>query len=196
MGFKIDITGNVNEVLQKRTKTIIADIESTLDEFGLNTVSAAKRYAPVDEGHLRSSISYKKADRNGNNIGVEITVATNYAAYIEFGTRKFAASYVSSLPAEWKDFAAKFKGKSDGSFEEFVMRLTKWVQRKGIGKTYNIQTRRADRVGKQTAKTTAEADAYAIALHILRNGIRPHPFLYPAVEENRVKLLNNIKKLK
>jgi len=124
-----------------------------------------------------------------------VVVGVDYGAYLEFGTRKFAARYVASLPADWKAFAATFKGPGGGNFEEFVMRLTKWVLRKKIGATYNIKTRRRDRVGKQSAKTTAEADAYAIALYIIRNGIRAQPFLYPSAQKNTTILLENIKKI-
>ena len=168
-----------------KAEKIIAD---ELNAFGLKTVNDAKRNAPVDEGALRNSIGYTK-DRTS----VTITVNVDYAAYLEFGTRSFAQAYVSSLPTEWQTFASQFKGGGGGSFEEFVMRITQWVKRKGIGATYNIQTRRRDRVGKQTAAQTAEADAYAIALYIIRKGIRPHPYLIPAVEKNRIELIKQLK---
>ncbi len=73
------------------------------------------------------------------------------------------------------------------------MRITEWVIRKKIGATYNTKTKRRDRVGKQSAKTTSQADAYAIALHIVRNGIRPHPFLYPAVMKNTPILYQHLR---
>ena len=37
--------------------------------------------------------------------------------------------------------------------------------------------------------------AYAIALNILQNGIRPHPFVYPAVTKNTPVLEADIKKV-
>lgn len=182
-------------------ETVIKDIKGTVKEveksintnfqvFGNNTVEDAKRWAPFDEGKLKGSISYKAA-----NLSVEITVGADYAAYLEFGTKKFAAKYVSTLPAEWQAFAAQFKGKGGGSFEEFVMRLVRWVKAKGIGATYNVKTRRRDKVGKQSAQTTAEADAYAIALYIIRNGIRQHPYFVPAIEKNKIILVANLTKL-
>jgi len=192
MGFKIDITADVKAIFESRAGKITKEIEGLVDEFGLNTVSSAKRRAPVDKGLLRSLISYENAVTN-KTISVDITVATNYAAYIEFGTRKFAAEYVSTLPNEWKEFAAKFQGKGGGSYDEFIMRLVEWVQRKGIGGS----TTKSGNVSKSASSQAAmKQAAYAIALHILRNGIRPHPFLYPAIEENRLKLLENIKKLR
>lgn len=194
MGFDINITGDVNKLFKERTRTLMDKIENEMDAFGHQTVSDAKRLTPVDEGKLRQSISYEKGIEK-KSFFIEIVAATNYAAYLEFGTKRFAAKYVATLPKEWKEFAAIYKGPGGGSFDEFVMRLTRWVRMKKIGATYSVQTKRRDRVGKQSAATTAEADAYAIALHIMRNGIMAQPFLYPAIEKNRIKLLKNLKAL-
>ncbi len=164
----------------------------------MNTVSDAKRFAPADEGTLRGKISYKKED-----LKVTVTVGVNYAAYLEFGTRKFAAAWVSSLPADWQTFAAKFKGPAGGTFEELVMRLTEWVHRKGLGSgkagksigvagTYSVKSGR--RTGnKATQASQDKSAAYAIARSIMIKGIKPHPFLYPAYEKNRIELVNNLK---
>ena len=177
---------NINGTAQ----VIEQKINAELKLFGDNTVTDAKRLAPFDEGKLKGSINNKTS-----NLSVEITVGADYAAYLEFGTKKFAAKYVATLPNEWQAFASQFKGKGGGSFEEFVMRLTRWVLIKGIGATFNVKTRRQDKVGKQSKETTAKADAYAIALYIIRNGIRPHPYFVPAVEKNKIILVANLKKL-
>ena len=103
-------------------------------------------------------------------MAVEIVVAANYAAYLEFGTRGFAAAYVATLPTEWQVFAAQFKG-GGGSFEDFFMNIIDWVKRKGI----------------------EPAAAYPIAIKILRFGIAAKPFLYPAVEINKKILIDNLK---
>lgn len=179
------ISVNINgiETVIKNVKGVKEEVEKILKRefttFGIKTVTSAKRKAPVDEGALRNSIAFKL-----EGLQVEITVGVNYAAYLEFGTKKFAAAYVSTLPLEWQAFAAQFKGKGGGSFEEFVMRLVRWVQIKGL----------SSKVGKQSKKTTAEADAYAIALYIIRNGIKPHPYFVPAIEENKIILVANLKK--
>jgi HK97 gp10 family phage protein len=194
----IDITGDFNKKLDKIKSDVSAIVADELNAFGIETVAMAKTLAPVDEGFLRNSITFDKFP-----LAVEIIVAANYAAYLEFGTRAFAAAYVSSLPVEWQEFAAQFKGGGGGSFQEFVMRLTEWVHRKGLGAggpgkpigvtgTYSIKT------GKRTGnKVTQESEdksaAYRIALSILRKGIRPHPFLYPAIEVNKKILIDNLK---
>lgn len=173
-------------------------IQKELDSFGLNTVNDAKRFAPVDEGTLRGKIFYKK-----EKLKVTVTVGVNYGALLEFGTRKFAAAYVASLPPDWQTFAATFKGPGGGSFEEMVMRLTEWVHRKGLGSgksgkpigvtgTYSVKTGRRTG-GKAKQADENKAAAYAIARAIMIKGIRPHPYLFPAYEKNRIILINNLK---
>jgi len=181
--------------IKNASEQIQAKIDNELNAFGLGTVADAKRFAPVDEGVLRNSISLKK-----EKLKVTVTVGVNYAAYLEFGTRKFAASYVSSLPQDWQTFANGFKGKGGGDMEEFIKRLVEWVKRKGIAGVYSVKSRkRMGTVVKNIGTTKQGQDledyeaAYGIALHIIRNGIRPHPFLYPAYEKNRVELIANLK---
>ena len=191
---KIDISGfdkalaDVNSLATKAKQ----DVKFALVDFGTKVETDAKRLAPADEGKLRNSIN---SVYNASNMTVTITAASDYAAYMEFGTRKFAAQYVATLPQDWKTYAATFKGKGGGDFDQFIESLIAWIKRKGIGDTYDIKTRRKVRVGKQSAATTREADAYAIALHILRNGVRPQPFLYPAVKAHTPKLISDIKKI-
>jgi hypothetical protein len=168
--FKVQIKGvdaairGLKEAHQKR----IQQVDDALDIFGQKTVADAKRAAPVDEGILRSLISYAKAP-----LKVTISVNVDYAAYIEFGTRSFAQNYVSSLPTEWQTFAAQYRGGGGGSFEEFVMRLQRWCK----------------------MKLGDEKLAYIVALSILRKGIRPHPYLIPAVEKNKIELIKRLKEL-
>ena len=197
-GFTIDITGDFEGKLNNLEEKVKKIVDDELNAFGLETVSMAKTLAPVDEGFLRNSITFEKQP-----LSVEIVVAANYAAYLEFGTRGFASAYVSTLPPDWQAFAAQFKGGGGGSFQEFVMRLTEWVHRKGLGAggpgkpigvtgTYSIKT------GKRTGNKATQANedksaAYRIALSILRKGIRARPFLFPAVEKNKEILINNLK---
>jgi HK97 gp10 family phage protein len=168
-GVVLDIKGldAVRLHFEKITATIQDQIMQEILAFALNVVNDAKMNAPVDEGFLRNSIAFEE-----DNLSVTIIVACNYAAYLEFGTRAFAAAYVSSLPAEWSEYAAQFKG-GGGMGSDFMTRIMEWVQRKGID---------------------AKA-AYPIALKILREGVRPHPFFVPAVEKNKIMLENNLKAL-
>lgn len=196
-GFTIDISGDLNEKMDRIKKEVRDKVNLELKKFAGNVVATAQHLAPVDEGTLRNSITYEQTD-----LFVEIIVSVNYAAYLEFGTRKFAAAYVSTLPPNWQTFAAQFKGGKGGNFDEFLMRITEWIHRKGLGNgfmgkigvagSYSLKTRK--RVGgKDKQAQEDKSTAYVIALSILRNGIKPHPFLYPAVEKNLIELKANLK---
>ena len=105
--FKIELKG-LNEELQKlNVERYKNDVNKALFKFGVNVERDAKQMAPVDEGRLRNAIFYQIGD-------LEVTVgcSVNYAAYLEFGTRRFASEYVSNLPADWQELAGKFKGNS------------------------------------------------------------------------------------
>jgi hypothetical protein len=144
-----------------------AGVNAALNAFALSTVNDAKQLAPKDEGILARSINFDPA----TDYVATINVNVDYAAYVEFGTKKFAASYVSGLPRDWQSFAAEFKGKGNGSFADFVRRLTLWA--------------------KRTGKIPVEA-AYVTALKILRNGLKPRPYLYPAFNKNLPQLTKDL----
>ena len=165
---KID-TGGFSAKIANYEKKAVKEIAKELNIFGFKSVNDAKRMAPVDEGHLVRSISFDPASEA--KLKVSVVVAADYAAYVEFGTRTFAAAYVASLPANWQQYAATFKGKGGGSYNDFIFRLKEWVIRKGIATGDDV-----DNV------------AYLIAKKILRNGIRPHPFLYPSITKNLIEL--------
>ncbi len=173
MSIAIKIKG-LDEVIAKFDKIAqetADEVNGELDAFGQAVVKDAKGLVSAnssDEGGLLRSI-----DSSVGSLNVTITARQNYAAYIEFGTRKFAASYISSLPSDWQSFAATFKGESQGSFREFMIAIMGWVKRKGI----------------------EEKAAYPIARKILREGIRPKPFLYPSIVRELPKLEKRIENI-
>lgn len=169
------------------------DIEKVIDnefyDFGLNTQNDARANAPVDEGFLRQNIFFKRTPGE-----VSVTVDVDYAAYLEFGTKSFAAAYVSSLPQDWRDLAAQFKGATgnSASFVTLVHTIWEWVQRKGFAAAYSIKSHK-----RSNAKASIENEkqaAYFITLKILKKGIKPHPYLFPAYEKNKILLISNLKK--
>jgi HK97 gp10 family phage protein len=174
-GLKQTIDGIDTFINKSRT-----ELAQAMNEFAVNTETDAKRLAPVDEGYLRNSISHnvKITDKE---IIAEVLVNAEYAAYVEFGTRSFAAKYVASLPADWQTFAAQFKGKAGGTVEEMLMRLTQWVKRKGFAAQL---TKSGNASKSKSSIEQQESAAYVIALRILQNGIKPHPYLYPAYDKN------------
>jgi len=171
-GFTFDIT-NISEVLgklQSFDKKVQQDVKNEVNASALNIQSGAKRLAPVNLGQLRNSIYLKeqKVDK-----GFVFTVGSNasYAPYVEFGTGGKV-----SIPAGFEQLASGFKGKKAGTFKDMVQALTLWVRRKGIGGGND------------------KSIAYAIAINILKKGMRPQPFLIPSFETEKPKMINNIKK--
>ena len=77
-------------------------VGAEIEAFGYDVVNDAKRNT-VDLGGLRNSISHDYL-----NYRTTITVAANYAAYVEFGTGTFAATYVPSLPPAIQAYAMTF----------------------------------------------------------------------------------------
>jgi len=189
-GLNIELQGldNALKAMKGLSAKALVDVKDEMNAFGQKVVLDAKQLAPTDEGKLKNSISYKL-----NGLDLEITVAANYAAYVEFGTRRYASEQVASLPPDWKAFAAQFKGKGGGSMDEFLLRIIDWVGRKGLAGTYSVKTGR--RTGSKSARAIEDAEAaYPIALAILRNGVKAHPFLYPAYDRNVEKFINNLKR--
>lgn len=171
--------------INKTVKEAEAGTSKALLTFAKAVEKDAKQAAPANEGNLRNSI-------NGsvNGLQAKVVVTANYAAYLEFGTRKFAARYVATLPADWKAYAATFKGKGAGTMDEFIQDIMQWVQQKGIG---GLQTKSGNTSSSKDSLAAMQSAAYAIALNILQNGIRAQPFLYPAVVKNTPKLITDIK---
>ena len=186
-GLNISIKGLDETLAKLDIKKFEKVIESEIHTFGLNVEQDAKQLCPVDEGHLKGSV-FQEPKR----LGVEVGVRANYAAYVEFGTRKFATAYVSTLPSDWQAYASQFKGKGGGSMDEFIQSIMAWVLRKGIG---GGRTTGGNLSRSRSSDDAMQQAAYNIALYILRNGIKAQPFLYPAFEENRIILIKNLKEL-
>jgi hypothetical protein len=169
MSFRIEMKGL--DATVKKVESLAAnlkrDIQDELNAFAIEVSSTAKRLAPADEGHLRGAIN----PVFGTNLEASIVVTVVYAAFMEFGTRKFAAQYVATLPADWQRYAATFKGRGGGDFDQFLKAIMAWVKRKGID----------------------DAAAYPIAMKILREGVRPRPYLYPAIQQHLPELKTRLK---
>jgi len=196
-GFKIEIKG-LAELQQRLSKPEVdAKINKVLSKFGNDVRTEAIRRAPVNEGRLRQSIFYQAGQ-------LQVTIGANvdYAAYVEFGTRKFAAAYVATLPASWQVFARNYKGPAGGTFDQLVMRIYEWVRKKGIraNPKQGVQEdnfsagrlKQPRKAKKQNKESEQQQLAYAIALKILRDGIKPQPFLFPAYNAVISKLENKI----
>ena len=151
---------------EKAEKLINAETQST----AFNIEEDAKKRAPKNFGKLAQSISHLKV----KPALYKVTVNELYGAYMEFGI-----GTKISVPAEFADMAATFKGKKQGTFKQGLEAIKVWCKAKGI----------------------PEEAAYPIFAKILGAGISPQPFLYPAYikgkseyAKNLNNLLKNIKK--
>ncbi len=207
MSLKINVSGldSTFRGLDRAVAKIKNAVADEMNAFGQQTVNDAKRNCPVDEGHLRNSITYTMDEAN---MIVEIVVNADYAAFVEFGTRGFASQYVATLPDDWQEFASQFKGGGGGSFEDMVARIFQWVKRKRIKvEEKSTQTEQGDsftktgRLAKDKKRKRVNKEkmqeqlAWAIAIKIMREGSKPHPFLKPAVEKNKKVFVDNVKKV-
>lgn len=96
-----DVLNNFKDEVSKRT----AMIDQEIAAHGELMATSAKQLAPFETGRLRGSISLKKE----GFMRYQLVAQTDYAAYMEFGTGRYAASYVPTLDEEWQKIAAQFK---------------------------------------------------------------------------------------
>jgi HK97 gp10 family phage protein len=156
--------------MDKLAKDVQQDVQAELNAWADDTAAMAKSIVSQkssDEGMLLRSISPRYGQGSAS-----VVASAKYAAYIEFGTRKFAAAYVSSLPADWQTYAATFKGKAGGTFKEFVLSIKAWAARKGI---------------------TDKAHIYFTIKQIMEKGIPAKPFIYPSVNKTLPELKKNLR---
>ena len=171
---KIDGIDKTLKDISDKYKNLEPEIQASMDAFAYNVQAEAKSIVSSnssDTGKLANSIQID----TGEGLAMSIYSSVEYAAYIEFGTRKYAEAYVATLPQEWSSFAATFKGKGNGgSFNDMIINLIKWAQS----------------TGKIDPK-----NAYALAKKILIQGIPARPFLRPAIENNLTLLKEDIKNI-
>ena len=98
-----------------------------------------------------------------------------YAGYVEFGT-----GMKTQVPAEFAGIASKVRSRPPKSFKEGLEAIKDWCKRLGI----DVKV------------------AYPIFMSILRTGVRPRPFMYPAyragigyMAKEAAKALNKLTKL-
>lgn len=128
-------------------------------------VADAKQNAPADLGKIRQGIVKEQIDQ----FRVMIAATAPESAFQEFGTGGRV-----EVPEAMADIANEFQGQSGGAMADFILALVGWIGRHGISGTKN---------------ETPEQIAWAMARAILRDGLRPQPFLYPAFVAQSQKLV-------
>ena len=186
----LEITG-IDKVLNKYkvlSNNVKKEIHDNVAESALKIQSDAKKNAPVNLGTLRQSI-YLNSQISPDAFVYTIGAAAPYAPYVEFGTGGKV-----NVPDGYETYAQSFKGRKGGKFIEMVKALAEWVAKKGIAGTYSVKTQRRSGSKSNQQKQNMSV-AYAIAISILRKGLRPQPFLIPAFEQEKSKLLEKLKNI-
>lgn len=175
MGFNIDIEGidGLKKAIVDLDSKVKTEISKEMHNSVLKIQSDAKKAAPVNFGQLRNSIQL--SPDSDNSLTYIVAATASYAAYVEFGTGP-----QTSVPNSYEELASQFgPNKGGGKFKDMVDAIMLWGIRKGYIKD-----------GKG-----ARQHAYFMARKILQKGLRPQPFLIPAFENEKPKLIKRIKDL-
>ena len=168
------------------------ELSKEMNASALTIEKTAKRLAPGNLGTLRQSIKHNIGEPLRKSVYSELS----YAPYIEFGTGKkvFKTKGGGSVNSKYKAYASKFKGKGKGGFDDLLLALVHYVKRKKLAGTYKIKSKR--RVGNANQRLDEDLRvAERMAYFILKNGINAQPFLIPAYDEERPKLIKRIQQL-
>ena len=182
----LDLKGvpQLQRAIKKIERNATEGLSDELKASVLTIQRDMKKRAPKNMGTLAQGIGTA-----GAGLTWEAFATASYAGYIEFGTKGKVR-----VPAGYEAMAAAFKGRGTGTFKDMIKALTLWVKRKGIAGKYSPATRR--RTGGASARSRQDKSvAYAIAISILRKGIRPQPFAIPSYEAEKPKLLYRLKRI-
>lgn len=195
MKFNVKVTGLA--ALQKQIETASEDVrqvcEQEVQAAGQDWVAGAVRDAPVDQGGLKSAISFKQSDTHtaaDSLIAVEIVAQKFYAPFIEFGTK----GKYTPIPGT-EEIAAQFKDYKGGDIKEMRKAIERWVSRKGIHlegleqafgreqeQFLSLSARNRERkkrgLKRITKKSRLDSVVFLIVRSILKNGISPHPYFF------------------
>jgi HK97 gp10 family phage protein len=142
--------------LLKRLESISKDGEDRFQDLVVDTATFAHRQAV---NHINQNVGTGTGHLKQSmyietgELFAEVGNRADYAGFVEFGTGKMV-----SVPPEFSEIASKVKSRPTKSFEEGLQAIRDWCKMKGI------ETRAA----------------YPIFMSILRRGVMPRPFMYPA----------------
>jgi len=164
--FTIDITGlkELDKMIKKKSKKVISELDGFVRGAIDTAWLEAERKVPVGaNGFLKGANNTEKIKPMVH----ELRNNMPYAPYVEFGT---GGKYE---PGEWDEFASQFEKSNynpGGTFEEGVKAIEDWLKRKGGD----------------------PADAKWVFYLILKNGIHPQPFMWPAYKVASKQLIQDI----
>lgn len=162
------------------------------EEAGLHVRYAAESWselaqlaAPYDQGFLRRGIMPKEISQ----MNWEVISPSEGSAWMEWGTKRKA-----KVPADMAAYAQQFKGKGDGTAEQAINNLMRWVKRKGIRFDSARLYARGKKKG-QNKKLSREQTAYIIFHFIMINGIKPQPFFFKHKQAVEAELVGSLRQL-
>ena len=169
-------TTEINKALKNidiKNDDIRENIMNELNKTGLDVESKAKQFAPVSDGLLRASIQSAYATLTDLMVTIKAGGQTtgglvNYAPYVEFGTKKKV-----KVPSGYQQLASQYKGGTGKKFADLQRAIARWAHKKGI----------------------PEEAVFPISMSIAKNGIPAQPFLIPAFEGEKNKLVQRLKKV-
>jgi HK97 gp10 family phage protein len=173
--FKLDGVQDALNKLAKAGGDIADEVDMELAD-GANLIR--KTAIQNVEKNISATTGKLKGDMYAEKIGplrYEVGNYVFYAPYIEFGTGGKVR-----VPEPLREVAAKVKSTQEkrGNFESMVGAIFEWGVRKGY-------------LSKNDPKARQRARWWAI--RILKNGIDPQPFLYPAFVASRKKIVERIR---
>ena len=162
-------TSEINKVVtevKRRQTEYEKNLANALKKGALDIESTAKQNVTTNTGRLKTSIVAK---HDPVNISSEVVAGAKYAPYVEFGTKGRI-----KIPAEYASFASQFQGQESGNFRKLVEAIGNWARERRI----------------------EEEAVFPIALSIAKNGVKAQPFLLPAYEQERPKIIKALKRAK
>jgi HK97 gp10 family phage protein len=170
------ITRKLKELPKEAEAIIVKELVSGAKDIE----NDAKAKVPRFDSRLWGSITVRRPE--SGKAGAEVVVTADYGGYVEFGTGKKVR-----IPSRYSQVAEEVKAqKTPGSFKQFVDSLTEWVRKKGI-----ITNGKRGKVRKDNKYRSV---AYAIAMKIMRDGVKAQPYFFPAFEKNERKIYDNCSK--
>ena len=175
---KVNVIGldSLKAEIKASSQNIKTEVDGELNAAAMEFVALAKRDLASqggDRGTLLRSISYKK----DAEMAYTVSANTFYAPFIEFGTKTKFKPYPGT-----EEYAAQFKGATQGGALKLIDAIKGWVKRKGIASGKEL-----DRV------------AFLIARSIYKKGISPKPFFFKQIpivrsllEKRVTQILNGI----
>lgn len=140
----------------RMSKEIGLELEAAAYDMHGKATSNITNNGSIDQGFLKASLQVIR-DRATGQVHFENTAF--YAPFVEFGTKG-----KTRVPPEWAAYAQQFKGLKNGNLQQFKDSILDWLRRKGI----------------TPDSGTLEEFADFIVKLILKNGLKPRPFMYPA----------------